>query len=315
MSPKQILITGGTGFIGSHLTAHLLKKGWNVTVLDNCCFGNKLDFNLLQQVTFHQEDVRNLQAVLEASEGCDTIVHLAALVGVDEVIAKPTETIEVEIQGVQNVVKAAKKNGVKKIIYTSSSAVYKNTIHEYSKESDALALVNDYAVAKRMNEVYLQAITNSTGISTNSLRLFNVYGTHQDTRMVIPRFFQQAQLGIPIQVFGDGQQIRDFTHVEDVIAIMEKMIKRKNITGIFNVARGQATTILQLAQLIKSVTQSDSPIELLDFPEERLEYKVNKRVGSPEKLWKQLRVKPTTSIREGLIRLTHQIENLNIQKV
>lgn len=312
MNKKRILITGGAGFIGSHLIAHLLQQNWEVSVLDNCCVGNKIDLGLLPKINFIQADIRNLEAVIEASKNCDAIVHLAALVGVDEVIAQPLDTIEIEVMGTQNVGKAARINGIKKIIYTSSSAVYKNTLHEKSKEDDPFYLVNDYAVAKRLNEVYLKSLSTETAISTNSLRLFNVYGLRQDTRMVIPRFFENAYSGKPIQVFGDGQQTRDFTHISEVLLAIEKLLARQDVSGVFNVARGHEINILQLAKIIKTVTGSDSPIELLDFPEKRLSYKVNKRIGSTDKLWEAIGFRPSISVEEGLKQLVIQLQKKSI---
>lgn len=308
MCKKRILVTGGAGFIGSHLVQFLLDRNWEVVVLDNCCMGNKLSPATSAKIDFFQADVRNFEVVLKASKNCDAIVHLAALVGVEEVIAQPIDTLEIEVQGTQNIGKAARLNKVKKVIYASSSAVYKNTLNDRSKESDQLHLVNDYAVAKRLNEVYLQALTTETGISTNSIRLFNIYGMQQDNRMVIPRFLEQAIAGNPIQVFGDGQQTRDFTHVDDVCLAISKLLEQPSISGIFNVARGQETTILELAKVIKNVTQSDAPVQLLNFPENRLDYKVNKRVGSPNKLFQEVGFKPSISLEEGLVQVAKKLQ-------
>lgn len=303
MYKKRILVTGGAGFIGSHLVQSLLDQNWEVVVLDNCCMGNKLSPATSAKIDFFQADIRDLEVVLKASKGCDAIVHLAALVGVEEVIAQPIDTIEIEVQGTQNIGKAARINTIKKVIYASSSAVYKNTLNDSSKESDQLHLVNDYAVAKRLNEVYLQALTEETGISTNSIRLFNIYGMQQDSRMVIPRFFEQAIAGNPIQVFGDGQQTRDFTHVDDVCTAISKLLEQPAISGVFNIARGQETTILELAKVIKKVTQSDAAVQLLNFPKERLDYKVNKRVGNPDKLFQEIGFKPSITLEDGLSRI------------
>ncbi len=303
-----MLITGGAGFIGSHLVSYFLEQGWEVVVLDNCCAGNKLTPDILSKIDFFQVDIRDADAVLRASKGCAIIIHLAALVGVDEVIAQPLDTIEIEVQGSQNVGRAAIINKVQHIIYTSSSAVYKNTLQDKSRENDPLHLVNDYAVAKRINEVYLQALTKEKGITTNSLRLFNVYGKHQDTRMVIPRFFDAAWHGQAIQVFGDGQQTRDFTHVNEVAQAMDKLLQLHSLSGIFNVSRGKETSILELAQLIKKITQSKAAIQLLDFPKKRLDYKVNKRVGSPEKLLEHTGFRPIIALEEGLKLLAQELE-------
>lgn len=315
MSKKKILITGGAGFIGSHLVQLLLEEKWEVVVLDNCCVGNKLCLNTLSKIEFIQADIRDFPTVLQASKDCTAIVHFAALVGVDEVINQPIDTIEIEVVGTQNIGNAARINGVKKIIYASSSAVYKNTLNEMSGEEDQLNLVNDYAVAKRLNEVYFRSITAETGISTNSLRFFNIYGIRQDSRMVIPRFLEQALNGDAIQVFGDGQQTRDFTHVADVVGAISRLLTHLPVTGIFNIARGRETTILQLAQMVKKVTQSSSEIQLLPFPEKRLDYKVDKRVGNPEKLFRHIGFRPSITLENGLGKYAENIQKASVEIV
>lgn len=315
MNKKRILVTGGAGFIGSHLVQHLLTQNWAVTVLDNCCVGNKLCPNTLAKINFIQADIRDFPTVLTATKNCDAIVHFAALVGVDEVINQPIDTIEIEVIGTQNIGKAARINGVKKVIYASSSAVYKNTLNEMSNETDQLHLVNDYAVAKRLNEVYFQSITTETGMPTCSLRFFNIYGMRQDSRMVIPRFFEQAFNDEPILVFGDGQQTRDFTHVADVVSSISRLLIHQKVSGIFNIARGHETTILELAQMIKQVTNSNAKIQLLNFPEKRLDYKVNKRVGNPEKLFQHIGFRPSITLKNGLTSYAEKLQKSSIELV
>ncbi len=311
MENREILITGGAGFIGSHLVETFLQKKWKISVLDNCSAGNKLCSETIKKIQFFKGDVRNLDLVYQAAKNCDTIIHLAAVVGVDEVINRQTETLEVETIGTQNIVKAAKLFGVKKIIYSSSSAVYKNAKNDKCREDDNLDLVNAYAVVKRLNELYLNSLTLENGISTNSLRFFNIYGKRQDSRMVVPLFFEQAMQNKPIEVFGNGQQTRDFTHIDDVVNAILHLMDNHSINGIFNISRGIETTILDLAKIIKRISKSKSSIELLDFPKKRKAYKVNRRVGSADKLEKAVGSKPEIKLEDGLKRcfedLTHQI--------
>lgn len=296
---KKILITGGAGFIGSHLVEGLCDD-YDVIVLDNCIAGNKIHPIALSKVNFIRGDVRNYPTVLEASQGCEAIIHLAAVVGVDAVIENRIETIEVEALGSQNIGRAARANGIKRVIYSSSSSVYKNTISDMSFENDKLDLVNDYAVAKRLNELYFCSLHQETDISCLSFRFFNVYGLNQDNRMVIPRFFQQAFSGKSIEVFGDGMQTRDFTYVDDVTHSIRMLLEDHSISGIFNIARGVETTILELARQIKKVANSTSQIELLDFPIKRKSYKVERRIGSPNKLFEHTKFKPVVSLHDGL---------------
>ncbi len=300
MSKHKILVTGGAGFIGSHLVKNLVEKGYDIVVLDKCVIGCKLEASLLQRIQFVRGDVRDFELVKDTIRDCNSVVHLAALVGVEEVQQKQMETIETELIGTQNVVKAAIAEGVKKIIYTSSSAVYKDTIGESSCENDQLNLVNDYAVAKRMNELYLQSLTAEKGIQTVSLRLFNVYGEKQDERMVIPRFFQRALNNEPILVFGDGSQTRDFTIIDDVVKSIFLLLKYPSVNGVFNVANGTELSIRELAFMIKEITQSSSRIEFKPFPNERIDFKVKKRIGNTDKLFNAIGFRPSFSPLLGL---------------
>lgn len=300
MKNGRILVTGGAGFIGSHLVQTLLNLNWKVTVLDNCTIGNKLDSKTMERINFIDGDVRDLETVYKAAHNCEAIIHLAAIVGVDEVIKRKLDTIDTETIGTVNIVNAAKKYNVKKLIYSSSSAVYKNVVGKVSQETDPLDLVSAYAVAKRLNEQYLEALTLETGISTNCVRFFNVYGGSQDQRMVVPRFINQAVRNQPLKIFGKGQQTRDFTHVNDVVKSISVLLYKTSINGNFNISTGHETTILELAKLVKKVTKSDAKIELLDFPDDRIPFKVMRRVGSTQKLFQSIRMKPEILLQEGL---------------
>ncbi len=300
MSFKKILVTGGAGFIGSHLTTTLLDLGWNVSVLDNLSSNTSLTTSLLTCTEFIQGDVRDKSVVMQAAEGCSVIIHLAAVVGVDEVIKRNIETIETETVGTSNVVRAAIEHNIKKIIYASSSAVYDEVQGHSSKEEDKLAPESSYSIAKRLNEEYLESVATHYGIATNSLRFFNVYGENQDLRMVIPRFFEQALTGKPIQVFGNGMQTRDFTHVSEVVKAIGKLAFKKDLSGIYNISRGIEISILELAKLVKKICHSNSPIELMDFPEERLSFKVDRRVGCADKLFDHTGFKPEILLENGL---------------
>lgn len=314
MNFKKILVTGGAGFIGSHLVEQLCNAGYEVIVLDNLFSGNKLIGMDKPQFTWVEGDVRDKKIVSKAMRGCDSVIHLAAIVGVDEVIRHSVEMVETETIGTANIVEAALKNKVKKIVYASSSAVYHNLQADLNKEDDESNLVNTYAIAKGLNEKYLEAVAASERISINSLRFFNVYGTRQDKRMVIPRFFEQAMRHQAIQVFGSGQQTRDFTHVADVIKGIMLLNERLNLDGIYNICKGVETTILELAKCIKEVTKSTSPIELIHFPESRKCYKVERRVGCSEKLFVDTGFRPGISLRKGLAGIYQSLSHRTVSK-
>lgn len=300
MERTKILITGGAGFIGSHVVCKMLKAGYSINILDNFSTGKKSNIPIHERVTLFEGDIRDPLVVDMAARGCLVIVHLAAIVGVEEVIAQPLETVEVETVGTHNIVQAARKNGIKKILYASSSAVYKAVENNSSRESDELGLVSTYAIAKRLNERYLLALTKTDNISVNCLRFFNIYGERQDTRMVIPRFFEQAISGRPIEIFGCGNQTRDFTFVEDVTEAIHRLIQRPKLNGTFNLSRGQETTIKELAELIKKITNSKSEIICLEHPSERETFKVKRRIGNNDKLFAATSFRPSTQLIEGL---------------
>lgn len=315
MIAKKILVSGGAGFIGSHIVSQLTKVGHRVVVLDSLINGNKLLDQQNPDIQLIIGDVRDRETVFNAAKGCQLIIHLAAIVGVDEVIDQSIEMVEIETIGTNNIVNAAIHHGIKKIIYASSSAVYHDIQAECSREEDTSNLVNTYAIAKGLNERYLTAITEKYGISTNSVRLFNVYGTRQDTRMVIPKFFKQAMNQQAIEVFGDGNQTRDFTHIDDVVKGILLLSNRQDLNGIFNIARGNETTIKDLARIIQRITKSKAPVQLIDFPELRIAYKVNKRVGCTQKLLSKTGFAPQISLVEGLQRLYLEILSISSSKV
>ena len=308
----KVLITGGAGFIGSHLTAYLANKGAEVVVLDNLLRGNKIETDILEKITLIQGDVRDQDLVIKLAENCDYIYHLAAILGVDIVADNPVETMETEIEGTKNVVYAALKHGVKKVIYASTSGVYGHSAIEKSVDEDIMIDPRtSYAMAKRYNEIYLKAIYEERGLESISLRFFNVYGPRQDDRMVIPRFFEQALKNEAITVFGSGKQTRDFTSVEETIISLVKLTDVSKGAEIFNIANETEMNILELANHIKEITQSSSEIKLIESPANRYDYEVERRVGSSEKLYKATGFKPNTDIRIGLKNLQEKLYQIN----
>ncbi len=308
----KVLITGGAGFIGSHLTAYLANKGAEVVVLDNLLRGNKIETDVLEKITLIQGDVRDQDLVIKLAENCDYIYHLAAILGVDIVADNPVETMETEVEGTKNVVYAALKHGVKKVIYASTSGVYGHSAIEKSVDEDIMIDPRtSYAMAKRYNEIYLKAVYEERGLESISLRFFNVYGPRQDDRMVIPRFFEQALKNEPITVFGSGKQTRDFTSVEETITSLVKLTDISKGAEIFNIANETEMNILELAIHIKELTQSSSEIKLIESPANRYDYEVERRVGSSEKLYKATGFKPNTDIRIGLKNLQESLYQIN----
>lgn len=294
-------MTGGAGFIGSNLVQRLVSGGHDVIVLDNLLRGNKIEPAVFQKIKFFNDDIRNLDAVMEASAGCDIIFHFAAILGVDIVADNPVETMDVETIGMRNVAIAAMNNGVNKILYASTSGIYGHSAMEKSVDEEIMVDPRtSYAMAKRYNEIYLSALSEEKGIQAVALRFFNVYGYNQDNRMVIPRFFEQALNGDPITVFSKGLQTRDFTYIDDTIEACVRLMNKNLRFEIFNIANENELSIIDLARRIKEITKSSSDIVFIEAPDKRYDYEVERRVGSSQKLFDQVDYKPVTTLEEGL---------------
>ena len=296
----KILITGGAGFIGSNLTKRLVGDGHEVVVLDNLLRGNKIDKASFEAIRFVKGDVRDAQLVNELALGCDIIYHFAAVLGVDVVADNPVETMDVEVIGTRNVVKAAEQNNVKKVLYASTSGIYGHSAIESALTEEVLVDPRtSYAMAKRYNEIYLASNHEEKGLEAICLRFFNVYGENQDNRMVVPRFFEQAVKGKPITVFGTGAQTRDFTYIDDTI---EACVRLMDVNGyhVVNIANETEWNIQYLAERIKEISGSNSEISYIDAPKKRYDYEVERRVGSSDKLNQLIDYKPKTTLAEGL---------------
>lgn len=299
----RILVTGGAGFIGSNLSKRLVNDGHHVVVLDNLLRGNKLDKLTFNAIEFINGDVRDFEVVKSAAKGCDVIFHFAAVLGVDIVADNPVETMDVEVIGTRNIVKAALINNVQQVLYASTSGIYGHTSFENLLTEEILVdPKTSYAMAKRYNEIYLASHYEEKKINVISLRFFNVYGHNQDNRMVVPRFFEQAKNNEPITIFGTGKQTRDFTYIDDTV---EACVRLMNIKGchIVNIANENEWCIEDLGLKIIELTGATSPIQYIDAPKKRYDYEVERRVGSSLKLQAMTGFKPTTNLEEGLLKI------------
>jgi nucleoside-diphosphate-sugar epimerase len=225
MAARKYLISGGAGFIGSHIAEALLKRNEEVRVFDNLATGNQSNLRALQSlpgtVEFIQGDVRDTDAVKAAVKGVEVVFHQAALASVSRSIAQPVASLETNINGTQNVLLAARDAGVRRVVYASSSSVYGNTPILPKHEEMPTLPMSPYAVQKLTGELLCRVFTRVYGIETVALRYFNVFGPRQDPASqyaaVIPRFLTALlEKRRPI-VFGDGEQTRDFTYIENVV--------------------------------------------------------------------------------------------------
>ena len=294
----NIFVSGGAGFIGSHLVEKLSINN-RVVVFDNLLRGSKLKEN--NNITLINKNIKNLEDVKEAMNGCDIVFHLAAFLGVDEVAKNPIETMETESIGTFNVINSCIHHNINKIIYASTSGIYgKVDIEKAVQEDFQVSPSSSYAIAKRYNEIYLKSLYLEHQIHNFSLRYFNIYGPRQDNRMVIPRFFEQSLNGDDVIVYGDGLQTRDFTYIDDTVNATIEIALKCNGTEIINITKGEDITILELAEKIIKLTKSNSKIKLVSNPNFRKDYEVQKRFGSSEKLMRLIGRKPEISLDEGL---------------
>lgn len=300
----KILVTGGAGFIGSHLVQRLVDNGHDVVVIDNEIRGNKIPIGILSQIEYILGDVRNETLVDQAIKDVDIIFHFAAVLGVDVVADLPVETMDVEVIGTRNIINAARKYKIKKVFYASTSGIYSHSAIVQTALSEEVVVDprTSYAMAKRYNEIYLASHHEETGIDCIALRFFNIYGERQDNRMVIPRFFEQAYAGEDLTVFGNGLQTRDFTYVEDAI---DACVALMQVSGfhIVNIANEKEWTVNALAEKVIKITNTLSKIVYIDAPKKRYDYEVERRIGSAAKLYHLTGFKPNTELDFGLMQI------------
>ena len=302
------LVTGGAGFIGNHLVSKLLEMGNEVVVLDNFKRGNKLDKETIESIHLIEGDVRDLDTVLRAAHKCDLIFHFAAVLGVDIVADNPVETMETEVFGLKNVVNAAITNGSEKIVYASTSGVYgKAAIEKAVDEEFDVSPSSSYSIAKRFNEIYLGSLHKEKDLHSVSIRFFNVYGPKQDNRMVIPRFFEQAMKDQPLTVYGDGNQSRDFTYIDDVVEAIVKVAKVVTGCEIINVSNNKEFSIREVAERIIEICNTKSEIVFITPPKGRYDFEVQRRFGSSEKLRSLVGFSPDTPLQTGLKKTYNQL--------
>jgi UDP-glucose 4-epimerase len=301
--PKA-LVTGGAGFIGSHLVEGLLARGWSVRVLDNFSTGYRENIkHLINQIDLLEGDVTNLTTVRFAVRNVDVIFHQAALPSVARSVANPLESNEVNITGTLNILLAARDAGVKRVVYAASSSAYGNTPTLPKVESMPPTPLSPYAIAKLTGEMYARTFTQLYGLSTISLRYFNIFGPRQDPATqyagVIAKFCTCAIEGKPYPVFGDGEQSRDFTYVENVVNanLLAAEAKLADAT-LVNIACGERTSLNQLIALLNELTNQKLPAQY--GPERAGD--VRHSLADVTRAGKLLGYEPMVDIREGLKR-------------
>jgi UDP-glucose 4-epimerase len=273
-----VLITGGAGFVGSHLTEHLVARGRRVVILDDLSTGRAENLAHLADhpaVDIREGSVLDELAVAAAARGAGTIVHLAAAVGVQLILDRPVETITTNVRGTENVLAVALAAEAR-VLVASTSEVYGKGIRYPFAEDDDIVLGPTskrrwaYAASKMVDEFLCFAYHGQYGLPAIPFRLFNTTGARQTGRygMVLPRFVRQALEGEPMTVYGDGTQRRCFCDVRDVVAALGGLIDRDDLdVQLYNIGNTEEVTILELAERVRAATGSTSEIVLLPYDE------------------------------------------------
>jgi len=258
----RVLVTGGAGFIGSHIVEHFQGKA-EVRVLDNLRSGFRHNLAPFQR-EFIEASILDRDAVRRAVQGVDYIFHLAAMISVPESMAKPVECNQINTRGTLVVLEEAAKAGVKKLVLSSSAAIYGDNPVVPKVETMFPEPKSPYAITKLDGEYYCKMFADEKRLPTACLRYFNVFGPRQDPKSqyaaAVPIFIDRAVKNQPITIYGDGEQTRDFIYVKDIVAANVFFATQSAATGVFNVAYGKKITIKELAQKICALTGSKSEI-------------------------------------------------------
>ena len=268
------LITGGAGFIGSHLAEELLRRGEEVTIVDNLSTGSMANVDHLRsspKFSCHVDTIMNEDLMKRLIRGADTVYHMAAAVGVKYIIDNPLESLQTNVRGTEVILDLANKIGKKKVVLASTSEIYgkdRAGKHRFAEDDDRVLGSTtisrwSYSCAKAMDEFLALAYWREKKLPVVIVRFFNTIGPRQTGTygMVVPRFVKHALLKQPITVYGDGKQTRSFGYVADVVkAVADLSVCKKAVGEIFNIGNPNPITILELAEKVKRLTKSDSPI-------------------------------------------------------
>jgi len=302
----KICITGGAGFIGSHIAEECVKKGYEVIVFDNFSTGKKENLSFVKNypdahLKIIKADVSDYKAVAKAVKGCDAVFHEAAVASVQKSIENPPATFESNAKGTLNVLEASRTNGVKKVIFACSAAIFGDHPEIPKREDSPVLPKSPYGADKYISEVYLRLYNELYNVTTISLRYFNVFGPRQDPSSpysgVISIFTSRIAQGKEITVFGDGKQYRDFIFVKDVVqANMLALEKIQSGFHYYNVGYGKATDLNTLIAILQKIYNKDITVNYADARAGD----IKESVTDPSKIIKELGFAPNYTVEEGL---------------
>ena len=261
---SRVLVTGGAGFIGSNVVKLLIGEGYDVVVLDNLSSGYRQNLEPFKQVSLRVADVRDADTVAQVMKDVEIVFHLAASVGNVRSIEQPVEDSEVNVIGTIRVLEAARRAGVKKIVCSSSAAIFGELQRLPIDEGHPTEPDSPYGVSKLAEEKLCLAFGRIYGLDAICLRYFNVYGVNQRYDAygnVIPIFADRLLRGLPLTIYGNGEQTRDFVNVDDVARANLLAARSHGVAGAFNIASGVSTTINRLAAMMSEMSDGEATIE------------------------------------------------------
>jgi len=300
--PSTIAVTGGAGFIGSHIARKLVQLGHKVIVIDNLSEGKKENIeDIKNKIDFCKKDILDLEFLQKKFKGIDYVFHEAALRSVERSVHNPLETNEVNIKGTLNVLLASRDNKVKRVIFASSSSVYGDQPTQPFEENMCPNPVSPYALSKLTGEFYLKQFFSLYGLETISLRYFNVYGPYQDPKNeyanVIPIFITKLFKNEAPEIHWDGEQARDFNFIDDVVQANILAMKKKKTTGeVVNICNGKKYSINQMFDMLCEIMNKD--IKPGHGPKRAGDVRLT--LGNPEKAKKILGFKAKHTFEQGL---------------
>jgi nucleoside-diphosphate-sugar epimerase len=300
---RSVLVTGGAGFLGSHLVPRLLELGHSVTVLDNLSTGKLENLGGVldhPKFVFQRGDIRDKTIPKEVFDGIDAVIHLAALIDISATVADPIQNHEVNVNGTFNMLYASVRHNVKRFVFASSTAVYGDAKTLPVQENIALRPISPYAASKVAGEAYCSAFASCFGLETIALRFFNIYGKRSENSPysgVITKFLQKTINDEVLTIDGDGEQTRDFIHVSDIVKAVILALEHEGFIGeFFNVCMGVPTSINQLAATLKTATGKNpnvkhGPARLGD---------IRNNYGDPAKAAENLGFRASVDLTKGL---------------
>ena len=307
----KCLVTGGAGFIGSHLVEALVKKGAHVRVLDNFSSGKKSNLAQVEKkVEIIEGNIVDCSLVKEVMNGVDYVFHQAALKTVPESFNCPQEYNKVNIEGTLILLEEAVKNKIKKFVYASSSSAYGDSVSLPKRETDVPLPISPYGITKLAGEEYCYVFSKNYALPTVSLRYFNVFGPRQPEKdgysPVIPKFISCILKNESAPIYGDGKQSRDFTYIDDVVLANILAIEKQEVVGSFNVGKGENHNLLEVIELLNKFLNKN--IKPTFLPPQKGD--VKHTLASIDLIQERLGYKPTCTFPEGLKRTLAWFQNV-----